>query len=152
MLSVTYPEVFMGRPVCTSNPRKYLPPDAIKMYSLALPVLRFLCKTFCKLPKFTLRNILLRAWFSKNSYIQINICVAINMWELGSDLSWKDAASSTEGITRTSVNYSHQRNQKFKIKKSNICLIFYALNFFFREFFLSRVVSLFFSSVWIFVF
>ena len=32
------------------------------------------------------------------------ICMAINTWEMPNDLSWKDAASSTGGITRSSVN------------------------------------------------
>ena len=34
--------------------------------------------------------------------------MAINLWELRSDLSWKDAVSSTEGITGSSVNYLHR--------------------------------------------
>ena len=109
--------------MCVSNSQKYLPPDTLKIHSLALTVLRFLCKTFCKLGKFTLWNTLLHGWFSKISYIQIKICMAIKLWELGSNLSWKDAASSTERITRSSwssVNYSCQRNKKkFKIKMKN---------------------------------
>ena len=55
--------VFLGRPVTSSSPsspfcrhgwRKLLnlvAPDALKMHSLAMPVLRFLCKTFSKLRK-----------------------------------------------------------------------------------------------------
>ena len=54
--------VFLGRPVTSwSSPslfhhgwRKFLnlvPPDALKIHSLAVPVLRFLCKTFSKLRK-----------------------------------------------------------------------------------------------------
>ena len=31
--------------------------------------------------------------------------MAINLWELKSNLSLKDAASSTEGIPQSSVNY-----------------------------------------------
>ena len=31
--------------------------------------------------------------------------MAINMWELQSNLSWKDAASSTKGTPQSSVNY-----------------------------------------------
>ena len=31
--------------------------------------------------------------------------MAINLWKLWSDLSWKDAASSTKGVTWSSVNY-----------------------------------------------
>ena len=37
---------------------KFVPPVALKMHSLTLPVLRFLCKTFSKLLKFTLRDTL----------------------------------------------------------------------------------------------
>ena len=64
---------FLGIPVYKSNRRrchhvwcqlgkfsKFVPLDALKMHSLApslaLYVLRFLCKTFSKLGKFTLRN------------------------------------------------------------------------------------------------
>ena len=49
-----------------------MPPDPLKMPSLTMSVLRFLCKTFSKLLKFTLWNTLLCGWFLKNSYIQIN--------------------------------------------------------------------------------
>ena len=35
---------------------KFVPADALKMYSLTLPVLKFLCKLFFKLLKFTLQN------------------------------------------------------------------------------------------------
>ena len=37
---------------------KFVLPDALEMPSLALSVLRFLCKTFSKLLKFTLQNTL----------------------------------------------------------------------------------------------
>ena len=69
LTSVTNLEFFGGRPVHTSNPQKtepwlalnryifkIVPQNALKMHSLALPVLRFLCKTFFKLLKFTLQN------------------------------------------------------------------------------------------------
>ena len=42
-----------------------------KMRSLALSVLRFLCKTLFKLLTFTLPKILFRGSFLKNQYIQI---------------------------------------------------------------------------------
>ena len=60
---VTYPEFFWADRLHLRVPpppfrhhswRKFLnfvPPDALKMYSLAVPVLRFLCKTFSKLRK-----------------------------------------------------------------------------------------------------
>ena len=41
----------------------------LKMHSPSLSVLRFLCKTFFNLLKFTLWNTLLCEWFLKNSYI-----------------------------------------------------------------------------------
>ena len=69
--------------------------------------------------------------FKKFIYSNKNLfCMAINLWELGSDLSWNSAASCTEGMTQRSVIYLHQRNQKVqnhyhKIKKSNICVIYY---------------------------
>ena len=58
-----YPEFFWAdrlHPVVPPPPfrhpgwQKFLnlvPPDALKMHSLAVPVLRFLCKTFSKLHK-----------------------------------------------------------------------------------------------------
>ena len=68
--------VFLVRPVGTSNPRrwyhgwcevskfsKFVSPGTLKMLSLALSVLRFLCQKFCKLVKFSLRNTLLCGWF-----------------------------------------------------------------------------------------
>ena len=33
------------------------------------------------------------------------MAMAINLWELWSGLSWMNAASSTDGITQSSVNY-----------------------------------------------
>ena len=38
----------------TSKFSKFVPPDALKMHPLTLFLLRFLCKTFSKLLKFTL--------------------------------------------------------------------------------------------------
>ena len=71
VVSVTYPEFFLGRPVHTSNPwrlhhgwcractfSKLVPRNNQKMHSLALSVRRFLCKMFFKLRKFTLQNTL----------------------------------------------------------------------------------------------
>ena len=49
----------------------FVPPDTLKMLSLALPVLRFLCKSFSKLLKLILQKTLFHGWFLKNSYIQI---------------------------------------------------------------------------------
>ena len=45
--------------------------------------------------------------------------MAINLRELRSDLSWKDVASSTKGITRSSENYlRHLRTWSRFLKKS----------------------------------
>ena len=48
---------------------KFVPPDTLKIHSLALSVLRFLCKAFSKLLKLTLQKTL--DDFIKNSHIQI---------------------------------------------------------------------------------
>ena len=85
-ISVTHPELFWihrhtNRTVSVTklSPElvssratlKVVPPDTLKMDSLALSVLRFLCKTFSKLLKPTLRKTSFREWFLKSSYIQI---------------------------------------------------------------------------------
>ena len=89
--------VFLGRLVHTLNPwrhhygwdanryiSKTVPPNALKMHSLTF----FLVDYFEKI------------------HIFINkICMAINLRELQSDLSWKDVATSAEGIIGSSVNY-----------------------------------------------
>ena len=119
---------FLGRLLYTLNPRRYhhgssqvckfskfVPSDTLKMYSLVLPVFRFVCKAFSKLLKATLSNIS----FLKSSYIQIKICMAIHLRQLQSDLNWKHEASSTEEITRSSVKYSqHLINGSRFVKKS----------------------------------
>ena len=77
----------------------FVPPDALKMHSLTLPVL---CKTFSKLPQFTLWNIM-----------------TINLWKLQSNLNWKDAASRLEKIVHSNVNYLHNlMNASWFLKKS----------------------------------
>ena len=77
----------------------FVPPDALKMHSLTLPVL---CKTFSKLTQFTLWNIM-----------------TINLWKLQSNLNWKDAASRREKIAHSSVNYLHHlMNASWFLKKS----------------------------------
>ena len=68
--------VFVGRPVHTPNPRwRYMVGADRRKFSIyllnLLSILWFLCKTFSKLLKFTLRKILLWGWFLKNSCIQI---------------------------------------------------------------------------------
>ena len=77
----------------------FVPPDALKMHSLTLPVL---CKTFSKLPQFTLWNIM-----------------TINLWKPQSNLNWKDAASRLEKIAHSNVNYLHNlMNASWFLKKS----------------------------------
>ena len=84
-----YPEFFRGRPIHTSNSQKghhgwrwagkflkFVPSDALKMHSLALYVLKFVCKAFSKLLKFTLWYTRGCGWILKKSYIQI-----INLYE-----------------------------------------------------------------------
>ena len=85
---------FLGRPVHmsklrrrrhglhrTENFSKFVPPDALKVHSRALSVLRFLCKIFSKLLQFTLQNTLRGRCFLKNSYIQIkNLCDYKLVW------------------------------------------------------------------------
>ena len=47
------------------------------------------------------------------------IRVATNLWELWTDLSWKDAAISKERITQSSLNYlRHLMNGSRLVKKS----------------------------------
>ena len=74
---------FLGRPVHTLNPRrrhrlaqsekvpKFVPPDIQNVHSLALSVLRILCKTFSKLLNLALWKTLFHGRFLKNSHIQI---------------------------------------------------------------------------------
>ena len=56
--------------------------------------------------------------FFKNVMIKWKICMAVNLWELRSDLSWKDAASSTEGMTSSAENLLHL---------TSFCLIVFSL-------------------------
>ena len=110
---------------------KFMQPDTLKIHSLALS-LDFFVKTFANYLSLPYKKLFfVDMVFKKFIYSNKNLlCMAINLWELGSDLSWNGAASCTEGITQSSVNYLHQRNQKVqnhyhKIKKSNICVIYY---------------------------
>ena len=80
---------------------------------LALSVLKFLCKIFSKLLKLALWKTLFCGWFLKNHIFKWKICMAISLWDLWSDLSLKDASSSTDGITQNSVNYLHKRKGKY---------------------------------------
>ena len=58
-------------------------------------------------------------FFMNDLYNQIKICMATNLWELRSNLSWKNAASITEGITRSSVYHlCHLMNGSNFVQKS----------------------------------
>ena len=50
-----------------------VPPEVLKMHSLALSVLRFLCKSFSKLLKFTLRSTLLWGQFMFNTHYSYSL-------------------------------------------------------------------------------
>ena len=77
--------------------------------------------------------------------------MAIKLWELRSDLTLKDAASSTEGITWSSVSYLHKRKWWYSrdLLRSWMNENTFVDSFFFN---FNLFVSLFFSSVCIFVF
>ena len=66
-------------------------------------VLRLLCKRLSKLIKLTLLKTLFRGWFLKLSYIQINICMTVSLWELQSDLSLKDASEVVQKESHEAV-------------------------------------------------
>ena len=98
---------------------KFVPPDPLKMLLLALFFLRFFVNPFF--------NSLLQ-----KSYIQVKSLYGhklVRAAVLSCDLSWKDATSSTEGTTCSSVNYlSHLINKstltKNSRKKVNSCVIY----------------------------
>ena len=69
--------------------------------------------------------------------------MAINLWGLGSDLSWKDGASSKKEITRSLINYLCNIWEKNKEEKGNICLIYYYIFTSFHLTFLCLIVLLF---------
>ena len=107
-LAVTYLEFFLGRPLHTLHPQrqhhhwcqvekfsKFLPTDTLKMHSQALTVLQFLCETFSKLLKLTLRKTLFQGWFLTNSYIQRKKLYGYKLVRAVRQYSLKDAASST---------------------------------------------------------
>ena len=79
-----------------------VPPDTLKMHSLALSVLRFLCKTFSLLLMLTLRKTLVDDC-KKNSYIQIK-----NLYSYKTVI----AAEQSE-LKRCSVNYLHNRKSEY---------------------------------------
>ena len=78
--------VFLGRPGHPSNPQrchhgwhpvhkfsKSVPPNSLKMHLLAMPVVKFLFKTFSELLKLTLQKTFSWMNFQKNSYFQIKL-------------------------------------------------------------------------------
>ena len=80
---------------------KFVPSDALKIHSLTLYIVRFLSTLFSKL------FFLLTDDFQRIHIFINKICMAINLWELWSALTLKDAASSAGEITQGSVNSLH---------------------------------------------
>ena len=83
---------------------KFLSPDTLKMHSLAV-FLDFLVKHFPNCLAFITKDSSSRMIFKQFIYSNKKICFVISFWELQMDLSWKNSASSTDGITQSSVNY-----------------------------------------------
>ena len=79
LISSTWTLVLVFFPDCyicqihkgTTKNFQNLSPDALKIHSLALCVIRFPCKRFSKLHIFTLQNILLCRWFFKKLCIWV---------------------------------------------------------------------------------
>ena len=80
---------------------KFVPPDAPKMHSLSLSLLRFFCKTFSKL--------LHCGGFLENLSDQIKNLYDNKLVRALKRSELKRSASGTEGITLSSVNYLHRR-------------------------------------------
>ena len=68
---------------------KFVPPDTLNMLSLALSVLRFLCKTFSGLLKFSLQKTLSWRIFKNFLYSEKKNLMAIRLWELRNDSDLK---------------------------------------------------------------
>ena len=126
--------VFLGRLVHTSSPwrhhhgwsqagtfSKFVPPNALKIHFLALSVLKFLCKTFPKLLKFTLWNTLPLGWLLKNSYIHKQNLYRYKLARAAKQSEMKKCCKSTEGITQSSVNYLSKFY--FTINKKNYKIV-----------------------------
>ena len=59
-------------------------------------------------------------WMVFKNIFKWKICMAVNLWELRSDLGWKDAASNTEGISLSSINYlRHLMNNERRFVKES---------------------------------
>ena len=87
-----------------------MPPDTLKMHSLAPSVLRCLFKIFSELLKLTFWKTLICGRYLKDSSIKMKNLYGYKLVRAArSDLSLKDAESSIKEITRNSVNYLHKR-------------------------------------------
>ena len=105
----------------------FVPPDALKIHSLARSVLRFFVKLFPSYLSLPHQNTP-REWFLRNLYFQINFMI-INSRELRRDLNWKDGADITVGITWRTVNYlRHLMNGSRLIKNPDFGIITAILN------------------------
>lgn len=103
----------------------FVPPDALKIRSLARSVLRFFVKLFPSYLSLPYQNTP-REWFLRNLYSQIN---KFYDYKLLRDLNWKDGADITVGITRRTVNYlRHLMNGSRLIKNSDLGIITAILN------------------------
>ena len=103
----------------------FVPPDALKIRSLARSVLRFFVKLFPSYLSLPYQNTP-REWFLRNLYFQIN---KFYDYKLLRDLNWKDGADITVGITRRTVNYlRHLMNGSRLIKNSDLGIITAILN------------------------
>ena len=103
----------------------FVPPDALKIRSLARSVLRFFVKLFPSYLSLPYQNTP-REWFLRNLYFQIN---KFYDYKLLRDLNWKDGADITVGITRRTVTYlRHLMNGSRLIKNSDLGIITAILN------------------------
>ena len=76
--------------------------------------------------------------------------MAIRLWELRIDLSFKDAACATEGITRSSVNYLHKKNTNSHREMNEntfVDIVFIHFNLF--NLLLFSSVCIYFKQFWI---
>ena len=88
------------------NFQKFVPPDTLKIHSLALSAHRFLCETFPKYLKFTIQKALFRWWFLKNSYIQIKNLYSFKIVKAAKE------SGSYEGIRAWKMQKYSRRNHK----------------------------------------
>ena len=115
-------KVFLSRLVLTSNPQM----SGGKIFKICVsicsisaflgPVLRFFWKIFSKLLSLHYETLFFVVIFEK--FIQLKkTFMAKDLWKLRSDLSWKYAASSTEGITRSNHYFDGNKAKEWISKR-----------------------------------